>query len=136
MAAQHISIDTEQTLQGIMPVIQQMMQVAQQFQPQPQLTPDAKVLLDTSMAETQRRAARDQAEMQLKDREMAADIERETLRLQADYELAMEEQKYKYAIAVGDMDMKERIESARLTRDAARLTLDRDKTAIELTKGV
>jgi chaperonin GroES len=136
MAAQHISIDTEQTLQGIMPVIQQMMQVAQQFQPQPQLTPDAKVLLDTSMAETQRRAARDQAEMQLKDREMAADIERETLRLQADYELAMEEQKYKYAIAVGDMDMKERIESARLTRDAARLTLDRDKTALELTKGV
>jgi threonyl-tRNA synthetase len=88
------------------------------------------------MAETQRRAARDQAEMQLKDREMAADIERETLRLQADFELAMEEQKYKYAIAVGDMDMKERIESARLTRDAARLKLDRDKTALELTKGV
>jgi len=136
MAAQHISMDTEQTLQGIMPVIQQMMQIGQQFQPQPQLTPDAKVLLDTSMAETQRRAARDQAEMQLKDREMAADIERETLRLQADFELAMEEQKYKYAIAVGDMDMKERIESARLTRDAARLKLDRDKTALELTKGV
>ena len=135
MAAQHIQMDTEQTLQGIMPVIQQMIQVGQQFKPEPQMTADAKVLLDTSMAETQRRAARDQAEMQLKDREMAADIERETLRLQADYELAMEEQKYKYAIAVGDMDMKERIESARLTRDAARLKLDRDKTAIELTKG-
>jgi hypothetical protein len=135
MAAQHIQMDTEQTLQGILPVIQQMIQVNQQFKPQPQMTAETKVLLDTSMAETQRRAARDEAEMQLKDREMAADIEREMARLQADYDLAMEEQKYKYAIAMGDMDMKERIESARLTRDAARLKLDRDKTAIELTKG-
>ena len=87
------------------------------------------------MAETQRRAARDQAEMQLKDREMAADAEREMARLQKDYELAMEEQKYKMAIAMGDLEMKERIETARLTRDAARLKLDRDKTVIDLTKG-
>ena len=135
MAGQHVEMDTQETLQGILPVIQQMIQAAQKFKPQPPMTADAKVLLDTSMAETQRRAARDQAEMQLKDREMAADAEREMARLEKDYEIAMEEQRYKYAIAIGDMDMKERIESARLTRDAARLNFDRDKTAIDLTKG-
>ena len=137
MASQHIEMDTEKTLQGILPVIQQLTQTAQKFKPQPPMTADAKVLLDTSMAETQRRAARDQAEMQLKDKEMAADAEREMARLQKDYELAMEEQKYKMAIAIGDLEMKERIETARLTRDAARLKFDQDKTAVELTqKGV
>jgi chaperonin GroES len=136
MAAQHVTMDTEQTLKGILPVLQQMVQSAQKFKPQPPMTADAKVLLDTSMAETQRRAQRDQAEMQLKDKEMAADAEREMARLENDYEIAMEAQKYKMAIAMGDLEMKERIEAARLTRDAARLKLDRDKTDIETMKGV
>ena len=135
MAAQHVSMDTEKTLQGILPVIQQMTQAAQKYKPQPPMTADAKVLLDTSMAETQRRAQRDQAEMQLKDKEMAADAEREMARLENDYEIAMEAQKYKMAIALGDLEMKERIEAARLTRDAARLKFDRDKTDIETMKG-
>jgi hypothetical protein len=137
MAAQHVNLDTQQTLQGILPVIQQMVQAAQQYKPQPPLTPDAKVLLDTSMAETQRRAQRDQAEMAIKDREMQADAEREMARLQNDYEIAMEEQKYRLAIAQGDLEMKERIETARLLRDAARLKFDQDKTAVDLvTKGM
>ena len=83
---------------------------------------------------TQRRAQRDQAEMQIKDREMAADAEREMARIQKDYELAIEEQKYKMSIAMGDLEMKERIETARLTRDAARLKFDQDKSAVELIK--
>jgi hypothetical protein len=134
MAAQHVNMDTQETLQGILPVIQQMVQSAQQYKPQPPLTPDAKVLLDTSMAETQRRAQRDQAEMQIKDRQMAAEAEREMARLENDYEIAMEEQKYKLAIAMGDLEMKERIETARLMRDAARLKFDQDKTAVEFTQ--
>jgi hypothetical protein len=134
MAAQHVNLDTQETLQGILPVIQQMVQAAQQYKPQPPLTPDAKVLLDTSMAETQRRAQRDQAEMEIKDRQMAAEAEREMARLENDYEIAMEEQKYKLAIAMGDLEMKERIETARLTRDAARLKFDQDKTAVEFTQ--
>lgn len=134
MASQHIEMDTQQTLQGILPVLQQMMQTAQQFKPQPPMTADAKVLLDTSMAETQRRAARDQAEMALKDKELVADIEREMIKMEADFALAMEDRQYKLAIAKGDLDMKERIETARLTRDAARLKFDQDKTAFELTR--
>jgi hypothetical protein len=39
VAAQHVVMDTEQTLAGIMPVIQQMVQTMQQFKPKPELTP-------------------------------------------------------------------------------------------------
>jgi hypothetical protein len=49
-------------------------------------------------------------------------------------DLAIEELQLKLAIAQGDQQTKERIETARLTRDAARLTLDRDKTVMDFTK--
>jgi len=126
-------MDTEQTLQGIMPVIQQMVQMAQQFKPKPPLTPDGQVVLQTSMAETQRRQARDQAEMQMKAQKMEQDTQL-ALKKQADeMALAMEELQMKLAIASGDQEMKERIETARLTRDAAQLTHEKEKTALDIT---
>jgi hypothetical protein len=132
-ASQHVLMDTEQTLQGIMPVIQQMVQMAQQFKPKPPLTPDCQVVLQTSMAETQRRQARDQAEMQLKGQQMEQDTQL-ALKKQADeMALAMEELQMKLAIASGDQEMKERIETARLTRDAAQLTHEKEKTALDIT---
>lgn len=134
-ASQHVAMDAEQTLQGIMPVIQQMVEGLQKFKPQPQLTPDAQVLLQTSMAETQRRQARDQAEMGLKDKQLAAKIQYDMEKMNREYEEAMEEQRLRLAIAVGDMETKERIETARLTRDAARLKFDQDKTAFNPTEG-
>ena len=132
-ASQHVLMDTEQTLQGIMPVIQQMVKMAQQFKPKPPLTPDGQVVLQTSMAETQRRQARDQAEMQLKGQQMEQDTQL-ALKKQADeMALAMEELQMKLAIASGDQEMKERIETARLTRDAAQLTHEKEKTALDIT---
>jgi hypothetical protein len=136
VAAQHVVMDTEQTLAGIMPVIQQMVQTMQQFKPKPELTPDGQVLLQTSMAETERRKARDQAEMQLKGQELEVDIQMQMKKLQDEQALAMEELQLKLAIAQGDQEMKERIETARLTRDAARLRHDQDKTVMDFsTKG-
>jgi hypothetical protein len=126
-ASQHVEMDAEQTLQGILPVVQQLMQGLQQFKQQPQLPPEAKVLLDTSMAETQRRQARDQAEMQLKDKELAARIQMDMQELQQKQEREMEAMQLKLAIAQGDNEMKERIESARLTRDAAKLNFEQVK---------
>jgi len=126
-ASQHVEMDAEQTLQGILPVVQQLMQSLQQFKQQPQLPPEAKVLLDTSMAETQRRQARDQAEMQLKDKELAAKIQMDMQELQQRQQREMEEMELKLAIAKGDNEMKERIESARLTRDAAKLNFEQVK---------
>jgi thymidylate kinase len=120
-------MDSEQTIKGIMPVITQMMQQLQQSKPQPPMTPDVKVLLDTSMAETQRRAKRDEAEMGLKDKELAAKIQNDMAELQQRQQIDMEEMQLRLAIANDDRDMKERIETARLTRDAAKLNFEQVK---------
>ena len=132
-AAQHVSLDTQQTLAGILPVIQKMVQQAQQFKPKPDLTPDGQVLLQTSMAETQRRQARDQAELQLKGQDMQAKLQLAQQKQMDEKDLAYEDLQLKYAIATGDMETKERIETARLTRDAARLRHDQDKTVMEFS---
>jgi hypothetical protein len=132
-ASQHVDMDAEQTLAGIMPVIQKMVQTMEQFKPKPQLTPDGQVLLQTSMAETQRRTQRDQAEMGLKDKELAARLQLDVQKLQADQQHAMEELQLKLAIATGDQELKERIETARLTRDAAKLKQDGEKAVLDLT---
>lgn len=127
LASQHVELDADQTLKGIMPVIQQLVQGLQQFKPQPQMTPDTKVLLDTSMAETERRSKRDEAEMGLKDKALAAKIQLDMAKLQQDQQEAMEELQMRLAIATSDQDMKERIETARLTRDAAKLNFEQTK---------
>lgn len=126
-ASQHVDMDAQQTLQGILPVINEMMQNLQKFKPQPQLPPEAKVLLDTSMAETQRRQARDQAELQLKDQELAAKIQMDMKDLEQRQQREREEMELKLAIATGDNETKERIETARLTRDAAKLNFEQSK---------
>jgi hypothetical protein len=133
VAAQHVVMDTEQTFSGILPLIQKMVQTMQQFKPKPELTPDGQVLLQTSMAETERRKARDQAEMQLKGQELESDIQMQMKKLQDEQALAMEDLQLKLAIAQGDQQMKERIETARLTRDAARLRHDQDKTVMDFS---
>ena len=133
-ASQHVEMDADATLKGIMPVIQQLVTGLKQFQPQPQLTPDAKVLLDTSIAETKRRQARDQAELSLKDKELAAKIQMDMAELQQRQRREMEEMQLKLAIANGDNEMKERIETARLTRDAAKLNFEQSKV-VQLTGG-
>jgi hypothetical protein len=124
-------MDAEQTLAQTMPVIQQMVKTLEQFKPKPELTPDGQVLLQTSMAETQRRQARDQAEMQLKAADNQAKLQLAAQKQMDDKDLAIEELQLKLAIAQGDQETKERIETARLMRDAARLRHDQDKTVID-----
>jgi len=122
VASQHVNLDTQTVFQGILPIIQQMQQQLQGMQPTPPLTPEAKVLMDTSMAETQRRAAKDQADIQL------------AMKKQQDaLAIAQEDNQLKIAIAQGDNETKERIESAKLTRDTAKLQNEQIKTALTLT---
>ena len=122
VASQHVNLDTQTVFQGILPIIQQMQQQLQGMQPTPPLTPEAKVLMDTSMAETQRRAAKDQADIQL------------AMKKQQDaMAIAQEDNQLKLAIAQGDNETKEKIESARLTRDTAKLQNEQMKTALTLT---
>ena len=129
VASQHVSLDTQTVFQGILPIIQGLMQQAQQMRQQAQqlpMTPDAKVLLDTSMAETQRRAKRDEAEMQLKAKQIQDDV-------------ALEKEKNEKDLMVAQMDnqTKEQIEAAKQTSQAVKLQNDQAKTALDmLTKGV
>jgi hypothetical protein len=122
VASQHVNLDTQTVFQGILPIIQQMQQQLQGMQPTAPLTPEAKVLMDTSTAETQRRAAKDQADIQL------------AMKKQQDaMAIAQEDNQLKLAIAQGDNETKEKIESARLTRDTAKLQNEQMKTALTLT---
>ena len=105
-AAQHVSMDSEKVFAGIMPIIQQMIEQMQQFKPQPPMTPEAKVLMDTSMAETQRRTAKDQADVKLAQQKHDDQMS-----------LASEDAQKDLAIAQLNNSTKENIESAKLTRE-------------------
>jgi hypothetical protein len=65
--------------------------------------------------------------MGLKDKELAAKIQLDMAKLQQSQQEAMEELQLKLAIATSDQEMKERIETARLTRDAAKLNFEQTK---------
>jgi hypothetical protein len=61
----HVMMDTEQVFTDFMPSFQKLVQMAQERKNQsPQLPPDAQVVKDTSMAETQRKTAADQSKQQ------------------------------------------------------------------------
>ena len=71
---QHVALDSQQVFSQILPQIQQLQQMLQQSMPPPQLPPDAQVVKDTAMAETQRKTAKDQQDVQIDVQQMQADI--------------------------------------------------------------
>ena len=121
IASQHVKMDSEKAFSKIVPLIQQLMQAMQQMTPQPPIPPEAQVLRETSLAETQRRAQRDQAELAL---------DGQRLQLEA----ATAERKEQMDIALNAVDnlTKERIETARLTQKDQELQAEQFDTAIRL----
>jgi hypothetical protein len=79
---QHVALDSQQVFMQILPQIQQLQQLAQQYTPPVVLPPDAQVVKDTAMAETQRKAAKDQQDMQLAQAKMQADAQHAQLESQ------------------------------------------------------
>ena len=120
-ASQLVMDDSEKTFSKMMPVVQQMIQALQQTKPKPELTPDGQVLLQTSMAETERRKARDAAEMALKDKDLQQKTALGEKKLQLQGKKDQEELELQLAIATGDNETRERIETARLAKDAAEM---------------
>ena len=126
LASSHVSMDTDKVFSGIMPIIQQMLETAQQYKPQPQMTPEALVLKETSMAETQRRAAKDQADTQLA-----------VQKHQDEIALAQAADQTKLEIAADNNETKERIEAARITKEAAKMQHEQQTAALTtLNQGV
>ena len=87
LASRHVFMDTEKAFGQVVPKIQELLQTMQQLTPKPQLPPEAQVLMDTSMAETQRRAQRDQGELQLNAQKLQLDAAQKDRRDQLDVAL-------------------------------------------------
>ena len=121
LASQHVKLDSEKAFSKIVPLIQQLLQAMQQLTPQPQLPPEAQVLRETSLAETQRRAQRDQAELALDGQKLQQ-------------EAAQSQRRDDLDIALNSVDnlTKERIETARLTQKDQELQTEQYDTAIRL----
>jgi len=66
LASQHVNLDSQKVFERITPVLQQMAQLAAQYKPEPPMEAGDMALMKASMAETQRRAKRDEADIQLK----------------------------------------------------------------------
>lgn len=123
--AQHVHQDTAETFGGVTPVIMQALQMLKQMQSAPPPDAATQAFVQTSMAETQRRAAKDQGELQLKAAEM-----------QQDNQHFMVGKQIEMAKNTENNLVQERIKSAELTRDAASLQHEQFKTAIDAQNAI
>ena len=127
LASDHVKMDTQQVFQGVLPALQQLSQMMQQIQKsmqqQPPMDGEAQAVLQASLAETQRRTARDQADIQI-----------DTARLQADEANRDKDRQVKIAMNAEDNLTQERIKTAELTVDEAKLRKEQEETAIKLNQ--
>ena len=111
IASDHVKLDTAEVFKGVLPALQQLGQVMQQFKPPaPPMDGEAQAVLQASMAETQRRAARDQADMAQKDKDLQAKI----------------------AMNAENNLTKERMMTADLTVEEIKLQREQEETALKL----
>ena len=124
LASDHVKMDTQQVFQGVLPALQQLSQMLQQFKPPaPPMEGEAQAVLQASLAETQRRTAKDQADIQI-----------DTARLQADQQNREQDRQVKIAMNAENNLTQERIKTAELTVDEAKLRKEQEETAIQLNQ--
>jgi hypothetical protein len=88
MIGGHVMIDTGEVMGQFMPAIQKIIDMAKQKQnTPPQLPPDAQVVKDTSMAETERKTKKDQADAQEAQAKIMADLQKTQLNNQTKVEI-------------------------------------------------
>jgi len=80
---QHVALDSQQVFSQILPQLTKLQQMQQQNKQQPILPPDAQVVKDTSMAETQRKAAKDTQDVQMAQAKFKDDTQRAQADMQA-----------------------------------------------------
>jgi len=119
LASQHTSIDAKETLTQVQPAIMQMVKILQTFAPKPQMDGADQVILQTSMAETERRKLKDQADTVLAEKKLAQQALHQNRQQQIDI-----------ALNASDNLTEERIKSAELTQDAQVLQKEQLETAL------
>ena len=125
VATQHVALDSKEVLAPYMQVIQQMVQEAQKYKPKPPMDAESQAILQASMAETQRRAAKDQAEIQLKQAQ-----------LQQDAAAQDKKQQFDAAQNTEKLLTQERMKTLDLTVETARLKKEQAESAIRLQNEV
>lgn len=125
VATQHVALDSKEVLAPYMQVIQQMVEQAKQFQPKPPMDAESQAILQASMAETQRRAAKDQADIQLKQAQ-----------LQQDAAAQDKKQQFDAAQNTEKLLTQERMKTLDLTVETARLKKEQAESAIRLQNEV
>jgi hypothetical protein len=76
----HVMMDTGEVFGQFMPALEKLVQMGQQRQNKPpQLPPDAQVVKETSMAETQRKTQKDQSDAQLAQAKLQKDMQEHTI---------------------------------------------------------
>ena len=124
VASDHVSLDSAQVFSGVLPALEQLGQLMQQFKPQPPpMEGEAQAVLQASMAETQRRTAADQAKLAL-----------DTQKFQADQAEKAQERDARVAMNAENNLTQERIKTAELTVDEVKLRQEQEKTAIKLNQ--
>ena len=124
VASDHVSMDSQNVFQGVLPALEQLGQLMQQFKPQPPpMEGEAQAVLQASMAETQRRTAADQAKLAL-----------DTQKFQADQANKAQDRDADVAMNAENNLTQERIKTAELTVDEVKLRKEQEETAIKLNQ--
>jgi len=122
LAADHVKLDTQEVFKGVLPALEQLGQIMKQFAPPPPpMDGESQAVLQASMAETQRRAAADQASNAIKVQQMQLQTQQKDKDLQA-----------QIAMNAENNLTEERIKTAELTVDEVRLQKEQEETAIKL----
>jgi hypothetical protein len=119
LASQHTKEDSEIAFKQVMPAMQQIMQLLQKLKPTPPMDAGDQVILQTSMAETERRKVKDMGDLTLQKEKLKADMLAKNRQQQIDI-----------ALNASDRLTEERIKSAELTHDAAILQHEQQQTAL------
>jgi len=110
--------------QGVLPALEQLGQLMQQFKPQPPpMEGEAQAVLQASMAETQRRTANDQARLALDNQKFQAGQQDKAQDRDADVAMNAENNL-----------TQERIKTAEMTVDEVKLRNEQEETAIKLNQ--
>jgi len=124
IASDHVKMDAQEVFSGVLPALQQLQQAMQQFKPPPPpMDGEAQAVLQASLAETQRRAAKDQADNALAQS-----------RMQMESQDKAQDRQIDVAMNAENNLTKERIKTAELTVDEAQLQKEQYETAIQLNE--
>jgi len=114
---QHVALDSQQVFSQIIPQIQQLQQMVQQNRPQPMLPPDAQVVKDTAMAETQRKAAKDKQDGQIAQAKLQDSQQRGQAEMQAKMQENQQDAQLQLQIAQINNQARVEIENAKLMHE-------------------